>query len=110
MTLISFFLVGAFDAISEGKDASVKYFNDWTEEVKQTVPEEKLLIFSVKEGWEPLCKFLDLPVPNCPFPNTNDSKAIQRMYQRTKMIAYAFVFGVPLILGIISYYLWSMFL
>ena len=88
----------------------MKYFNDWTEEVKRTVPEEKLLIFSVKEGWQSLCKFLDLPVPDCPFPNTNDSKAIQRMYKRTKMIAYAFVFGVPLILGISSFYLWSMFL
>ena len=28
--------------------------------------------FEVKEGWGPLCKFLDVPVPNIPFPNTDD--------------------------------------
>ena len=30
----------------------------------ESVPEEKLLIFNVKEGWEPLCNFLELPIPN----------------------------------------------
>ena len=30
--------------------------------------EEKLLFFNVKDGWEPLCKFLDLPTPKEPFP------------------------------------------
>ena len=29
--------------------------------VKETVPPEKLLIFNVKQGWEPLCNFLNLP-------------------------------------------------
>ncbi len=27
----------------------------------------------VKEGWEPLCKFLGVPVPDVPFPNVNDT-------------------------------------
>ena len=43
-------------------DASMKQvYLDWIEMVKQSVPAEKLLIFNVKQGWAPLCKFLDLP-------------------------------------------------
>jgi hypothetical protein len=40
--------------------------------VREIIPEEQLLIYQVKEGWEPLCKFLNVPVPNEEFPNTNN--------------------------------------
>ena len=40
--------------------------------VRDVIPEEQLLIFQVKDGWEPLCKFLNVPVPNEPFPRTNN--------------------------------------
>lgn len=43
-------------------------------EVQQNVPPERLLVWSVGEGWEPLCRFLELPVPSVPFPHLNDSK------------------------------------
>jgi hypothetical protein len=49
-------------------------FDAWNEEVKRTVPPEKLLIFQVKDGWEPLCRFLGVPVPDEPFPRSNESK------------------------------------
>ena len=39
--------------------------------VKAAIPAEQLLVFEVKEGWPPLCAFLDLPVPVEPFPRTN---------------------------------------
>lgn len=29
----------------------------------------------LSEGWEPLCKFLGVPVPNEPFPRANDAAA-----------------------------------
>jgi Sulfotransferase domain len=44
------------------------------EEVKATVPPERLLVWEVADGWEPLCEFLELPVPDTPFPYLNDSK------------------------------------
>ena len=107
--LFHFSFTGTYDAISQGKEASVKFYDDWTEEVKKTVPKERLLVFSVKEGWEPLCKFLDFPIPDEPFPNTNDSKMIQKMYKRTKIKAYSFVFGIPIILGLSAYlFFWSL--
>ncbi len=44
------------------------------EEVRQTVPEDRLLVWSVGDGWEPLCEFLGDAVPDEPFPHLNDSK------------------------------------
>ncbi len=43
-------------------------------EVRRDVPSERLLEWSVAEGWEPLCAFLDVPVPEMPFPHLNDTK------------------------------------
>lgn len=40
--------------------------------VKATIPAAQLLVYQVKEGWEPLCAFLGVPVPDEPFPRTND--------------------------------------
>lgn len=42
------------------------------EEVKRTVPADRLLVWQVTEGWEPLCEFLGLPVPSQPMPHEND--------------------------------------
>ena len=57
-------LSGMFQVIEEGKEASVEFYDQWIKDVIKTVPKERLLIFNVKEGWEPLCKFLDVPIPN----------------------------------------------
>jgi len=42
------------------------------EQVKAAVPPERLLVWEVGEGWEPLCAFLDVPVPDSPLPHAND--------------------------------------
>ena len=57
----------------EDREYCKKIFNEWNEEVKRNVSADKLLVFEVKDGWEPLCKFLGLPVPGIPFPKSNDS-------------------------------------
>lgn len=65
---------------------AIDCFQQHTEAVKQHVPPEKLLIFQVKEGWEPLCAFLDVPIPDIPFPHVNDREMILwrfKMLQRT---------------------------
>ncbi|XP_039252920.2 uncharacterized protein LOC120330140 isoform X1 [Styela clava] len=47
--------------------------------VKSVIPEEKLLIYSVSEGWEPLCKFLDKAVPLKEFPFENKAGSKDRI-------------------------------
>ena len=41
-------------------------------EVEENVPPERLLVWRVEEGWGRLCKFLEVPVPQQPFPHVND--------------------------------------
>ena len=47
-----------------------------------TVPAEKLLVFQVSQGWEPLCQFLDLPIPDEPFPRANTRAQFVDLMQR----------------------------
>lgn len=53
-------------------DALVERFVSHNNTVRECIPADQLLIFEVKQGWEPLCKFLDVPVPDDDFPRTND--------------------------------------
>jgi hypothetical protein len=51
------------------------YMTEWfarrNQEVVEALPPERLLVFSPKEGWGPLCKFLGVPVPEGVFPRVN---------------------------------------
>jgi hypothetical protein len=46
-------------------------FNAHLAAVRDVIPASQLLVYQVKEGWEPLCEFLGIPVPDAPFPHTN---------------------------------------
>ena len=46
----------------------------YQEQVQRTIPEERMLVWSVSDGWEPLCRFLEVDVPSAQFPRLNDSK------------------------------------
>ena len=43
-------------------------------QVRREIPQSQLLVFDVREGWQPLCDFLDVPVPEEPFPRGNDTQ------------------------------------
>jgi hypothetical protein len=47
-------------------------FEAHEESMRQYCKPGRLLEYNVGEGWEPLCKFLEVPVPDEPFPNGND--------------------------------------
>lgn len=64
---------GTFKGKFHDKKYAIEVFTQHLEEVKSQVPTDRLLVFNVKEGWEPLCHFLKVPVPNTPFPRVNDS-------------------------------------
>ncbi len=63
-----------FDAFGDRmKDRA--FMTDWFErrnrKVMKALPPERLLVYSPKEGWEPLCSFLGVTVPAVPFPRIN---------------------------------------
>ena len=39
--------------------------------VAHIVPKEDLLIWNLKDGWAPLCNFLNKPIPSNPIPHDN---------------------------------------
>lgn len=49
------------------------------EDVKKHVPENKLLIYEVSDGWQPLCDFLDKPIPDEAFPHLNKKENFHEM-------------------------------
>lgn len=53
--------------------------------VKRITPVERLLVFSLSDGWGPLCAFLGKGVPNVPFPRVNDTDA---MTEKMKLVAW----------------------
>lgn len=55
-----------------GKGEIIKAFNDHCDAVRGSIPAGRLLVYEVKEGWEPLCRFLGKEVPDMPFPKTNN--------------------------------------
>jgi hypothetical protein len=58
----------------EDREAGAAAYTRWNEEVRKVVPPKQLLVFNVKQGWEPLCAFLGVPVPkDKPFPRINDT-------------------------------------
>jgi hypothetical protein len=42
--------------------------------VKAEIPPGRLLVHTAKDGWEPLCAFLGVPVPATPYPRTNSKE------------------------------------
>jgi hypothetical protein len=79
-----------FDGRFEDRGHAIEVFERWNEEVKERVPPDKLLIYEVKEGWEPLCGFLGAKVPeDKPFPHLNDAETFRRMIRRRLVLSVA---------------------
>lgn len=59
------------------RDYMIKWFDRHNEEVRRAIEPERLLIYDVKQGWEPLCRFLGVPVPDQAFPRINERKDLE---------------------------------
>ena len=62
---------GLFEGRGPDRDYMLARFRAHVDEVQAALPAERLLVYRVSEGWEPLCTFLDVPVPDTPFPHAN---------------------------------------
>jgi Sulfotransferase domain len=66
--------VQVFDDRMSERDHATRVFREHIAEVQSEIPAERLLTFDLREGWPPLCDFLEVEVPDMPFPRTNSSK------------------------------------
>ncbi len=80
---------GLFDGRFDDRDHAIGVFNRHNEHVRATCPPERLLVFEVADGWEPLCEFLDVPVPDKPFPHLNDTAETRRIVTGVKWVTRA---------------------
>jgi hypothetical protein len=95
---------GVFQSRFEDRRFAVQVFNQHTEEVKQVVPPDRLLVYEVSEGWGPLCSFLGVPVPEGkPFPRLNDAAEFQARIRKgarnVRLIAFTILGTVVLVVG-----------
>ncbi|XP_039255335.2 uncharacterized protein LOC120332197 [Styela clava] len=76
---------------------ALKRYRDHCTSVLTRAPTDRLLIFNMKDGWKPLCEFLNKDYPNVPFPHENErgklaenllkSSPIFRKMQNEMMVA-----------------------
>ncbi|PSL20670.1 sulfotransferase family protein [Shimia abyssi] len=61
-----------FGADYRDREGGLRSFERRLAEVQEAVPADRLLVYPVGSGWEPLCEFLEVPVPKEEFPRSND--------------------------------------
>ncbi len=90
---------GTFSGRFEDKEYAIGIFERHNEEVRERVPPAKLLVYSVKQGWEPLCEFLGVEEPvDKPFPHLNDTKSFLGEVRRRFVLPVAIpVVGLTII-------------
>jgi hypothetical protein len=60
------------------RDYCLEVFREHIAAVQREIAPDRLLVFDVAEGWDPLCAFLGVPVPEHePFPRLNNTEEFQ---------------------------------
>lgn len=76
------------------------------DKVRSVVPKDQLLEMDLGEGWEPLCKFLGVPVLDEPFPQANDAAAADHYATKVLLKVFAVWVGIFSVAGTMVYGLW----
>merc|ERR1712227_28815 len=78
----------SFEYFDQFNEKFAEKYAEHIEYVKKTVPPERLLVWNLKDGWEPLCTFLNKPVPSEPVPRENttgDMKYMEKFFYESKI-------------------------
>jgi len=80
---------------------AVARYEAHADEVKAAIPPEQLLVYSVDQGWGPLCAFLGVPVPDAPFPRTNDRAEFLGRIKGLKTAVHAGLAVAAVLVGVL---------
>jgi hypothetical protein len=72
-------LAERFSAELGDRDAMIAAYKRHNDAVRAAIPADRLLEWSPEQGWEPICERLDVPVPDEPFPITNQTAEFRAM-------------------------------
>lgn len=64
--------------------------------VQAKAPPDRLLVFEVKDGWEPLCHFLGVAVPDEDFPHANDAATLRPLLLAARVAGWALMAAIAL--------------
>ena len=85
-------------------------YNEIINEFKRQIPANQLLHFNPRDGWQPLCDFLDAPIPQKKLPlkvTSGEIRSTAWSVARTAMQDHLFFiilyFGTLILIGL---YLW----
>ncbi|KAH8772376.1 NAD dependent epimerase, partial [Hyaloscypha finlandica] len=62
------------DFPNNGKTVFIEHY----QHIRDQVSQDRLLEFDIRDGWKPLCEFLNMPIPNHAFPNSNEKEAVNK--------------------------------
>jgi hypothetical protein len=62
-----------FGGVLDDEERAIAIYEQNTADVQAAFGPERLLTYSIGDGWEPLCRFLERPVPAVPFPRSNST-------------------------------------
>jgi hypothetical protein len=62
-------------------DHLISVYNRHNTEVLSRIPKDRLLVYEAKQGWEPLCQFLGVPVPAEPMPSVNSTEDFHKRFR-----------------------------
>lgn len=70
-----------FDGRPDDPEHAMAVFRRNIDAVVAEIAPERLLVHELGSGWEPLCAFLGVPVPDTPYPRTNDGQQFHESYE-----------------------------
>lgn len=79
---------GAFGGRFADREHAREVYERHNETVLRTIPAERLLVWAPGDGWEPLCRFLELPVPSEPMQHRNERQELVGVRQKMKTVGW----------------------
>jgi hypothetical protein len=72
------YLTVPFPLPEQKRESAIAGYEEHNRRVRKMIPKDRLLEYSVKQGWDPICNFLEIAdCPQTPFPKTNSARSVQ---------------------------------
>ena len=78
-----------------------KKYHEHNARVRSVIPQEKLLVFNVLEGWKPLRDFLGVEVPKLSFPRENVDCSHGRQITEGQLREFKFIVLIVIIVAVL---------
>ncbi|KAF4445676.1 hypothetical protein F53441_10625 [Fusarium austroafricanum] len=74
-------MLGLFqaDTVEEARKNAKETYERHHRTIREMVDEDQLLEYRMGDGWEPICEFLEKPVPEQEFPHVNEAAELRRL-------------------------------